>query len=148
MVKVLGPQQIAWMPRSSWRAAGRSLTNTSGEAATMGPTPGCGQAGQPWASLSTWALSPRRAAAGIWREAPFSALQELGQFYHAGACLESRRAAVLAGDLARAWGGVYPARPYVCADHRLARDREPVPYLRQPSTVGVRLTYGAAWWQL
>src|SRR5713101_734783 len=53
------------MPMSSCRAAPRSLTSTLLEAATMGPTPGCGQAGQPWASWSTCALSPRRAAAGI-----------------------------------------------------------------------------------
>src|SRR5207253_7466512 len=65
MVKVFGPQQTAWIPRSSWRAAGLPLTNTSGEPVTMGPTAGCGQAGHPCASASTCALSPRRAADGI-----------------------------------------------------------------------------------
>src|SRR5436305_11458204 len=65
MVKLLGPQQTAWQPRSSCRAAPRSLMNTSFEAVTIGPTPGCGHAGHPCASASTCALSPRRAAAGI-----------------------------------------------------------------------------------
>src|SRR2546422_10735853 len=62
MVKVFGPQQTAWMPRSSCRAAGLLLTKTSGEPVTMGPTAGCGQAGHPCTSAATCALSPRRAA--------------------------------------------------------------------------------------
>src|ERR1700682_2286731 len=65
MVKVFGRQQPAWTPRSSCRAAGLPFTVTSGEPVTIGPTPGCGQAGQPCASASTCALSPRRAAAGM-----------------------------------------------------------------------------------
>ena len=36
-----------------------------GEPTTIGPTHGCGQAGHPWASESTWDLSPSLAAAGI-----------------------------------------------------------------------------------
>src|SRR5438105_2982854 len=65
MVKLLGPQQTAWMPMSSLRAAGLLLVKTSGEQSVMGPTAGCGQEGQPWASASTCALSPSLAAAGI-----------------------------------------------------------------------------------
>src|SRR5207248_2623860 len=65
MVKVFGPQQTAWMPRSSCRAAGLLLMRTSGDPVTIGPTAACGQAGQPCASASTCALSPRRAAAGM-----------------------------------------------------------------------------------
>src|SRR5438477_9290151 len=72
MVKVFGPQQTAWIPRSSWRAAGLPLTNTSGDPVTMGPTAGCGQAGHPCASASTCALSPRRAADGIQTPQPVS----------------------------------------------------------------------------
>src|SRR5262249_35698345 len=53
------------MPRSSCRAWGFPVVETVGEPTTMGPGPGCGQAGQPCASASIWAKSPRRAAPGI-----------------------------------------------------------------------------------
>src|SRR3954467_3225253 len=70
MLKLLGPQHAAWMPRSSCRAAPRPLIETSGEALTIGPMAGCGQAGQPCASAPTCALSPSRAAAGIFQNPP------------------------------------------------------------------------------
>src|SRR5947209_1733770 len=61
---MFGPQQAACMPRSSFRAAGSPSMVTSGEPTITGPTPGCGHAGHPWASLEIWALSPSLDAAG------------------------------------------------------------------------------------
>src|SRR3954466_9929839 len=59
-VQVLGPQHAMWIPVSSTRIAGILFTLTSVEPMIAGPTAGCGQAGQPWASAGTLDLSPSR----------------------------------------------------------------------------------------
>src|SRR5712664_1620018 len=73
----------------------------------MGPTPGCGQAGQPWASWSTCALSPRRAAAGILR----CSFRRADRFYHAHAWSGSERGAQGENGLRRLASSVYGSRP-------------------------------------
>src|SRR5690348_1727039 len=63
-VHMLGPQQAAWTPLSPTRSAGLLFTLTLGDPCTAGPTHGCGQAGQPWASAGTCDLSPMRLCGG------------------------------------------------------------------------------------
>ncbi|HEX9576569.1 MAG TPA: preprotein translocase subunit SecG, partial [Myxococcales bacterium] len=70
----------------------------------MGPVPGCGHDGQPWASAWTCALSPRRAEAGI------CALPHLNSVYHFRSS-SSRWGGVRPGGLAREKAPCYSRSP-------------------------------------
>ena len=58
---MFGPQQAEWIPESPTVATGRPASVTpEGFPVMIGPTHGCGQAGQPWASAETRDTSVRR----------------------------------------------------------------------------------------
>ena len=58
-------QQGACIPGSPTRKAGNPFTMTSGDPWIPGPTTGCGQARQPWASALAFARSLTRPCGGI-----------------------------------------------------------------------------------
>src|SRR5215475_14418824 len=61
-IHMFAPQQTACMPLSMRRIEGMAFTFTLGEPTIDGPSPGCGQPGQPWASPEFLARSARRKA--------------------------------------------------------------------------------------